>query len=425
MPGARSGDEPHYLVMLFSIIKDGDLIVGNNYDSPDLARGAYLSGLTIDHHSYFVHRTTKEIIPWEKVYEMKADSSSSAEKSGRAESQNIRYQISLRNDHKDFRPADYDETALHPHGYPMLLAPFLYYFIKNDSPNFESIIALLQTALYAFALLRMLNMFQRKRGRPGILTAALMAMALPCWYYNLSFYPEGPASSLMILAFVSFIRKERRVLSLLLGLLLFIKEIYGPVCALYFIADVYFYREWKKSLRLLVFPALAFLFFLIKSWMLFGQIRTYIPFEINPDPIGAWKALWISADSGMLSYTPALILMLAACLIYQRSDRRVLLPAILLLAHLLIAVFHTSWSGGPTYGARPMVSNFGPLLVGYLLWKKSELKGCITRVFWAAPALVFWSISLLNGFYAATHLKTAYFSRPVVDLFGTTEPFWK
>ena len=42
LPGVRSGDEPHYLVLIHSVISDGDFDLANNYT--DMHRGGPQAG---------------------------------------------------------------------------------------------------------------------------------------------------------------------------------------------------------------------------------------------------------------------------------------------------------------------------------------------------------------------------------------------
>jgi hypothetical protein len=52
LPTITSGDEPHYLVMLHSLLNDGDLDVSNNYDAArrgSIDVGALRAGAPLDH----------------------------------------------------------------------------------------------------------------------------------------------------------------------------------------------------------------------------------------------------------------------------------------------------------------------------------------------------------------------------------------
>ncbi|HEU4389414.1 MAG TPA: hypothetical protein VFV34_16540, partial [Blastocatellia bacterium] len=70
-PVVFSGDEPHYLVIVSSILNDGDLLLGDNYQAArlgDADAGAGFSGRYLDHHTLIRDTLTGDSLLWEKVF---------------------------------------------------------------------------------------------------------------------------------------------------------------------------------------------------------------------------------------------------------------------------------------------------------------------------------------------------------------------
>jgi hypothetical protein len=70
-PIVTSGDEPHYLIMISSLVMDGDLNLGNNYESA--RRGGFDAGQrriarNLDHHTLVIDRRTGETALWASMF---------------------------------------------------------------------------------------------------------------------------------------------------------------------------------------------------------------------------------------------------------------------------------------------------------------------------------------------------------------------
>ena len=69
-PRVFSGDEPHYLVLINSVLLDGDLDLANNYAAVHRGEpqaGARFSGFPLDHHTYLFEGGSRK--KWDKIYE--------------------------------------------------------------------------------------------------------------------------------------------------------------------------------------------------------------------------------------------------------------------------------------------------------------------------------------------------------------------
>ena len=426
-PGARSGDEPHYLVLLNSIIRDGDLRVDNNYQSSEVQRGIYLSELLIDHHSLLVDREQRLSVRWDQIYRYQVGKD----------------QFTVRPDNPlHFDPARLNqsiEVGWHPPGYPMLLAPWLYYFIRYDFYYYETIIVLLQMLLYAAALLYLARSY-----RISIPLTVLIGTALPSYYYNAAFYTEGVASSLLIFWIALYHRRRYLMLSIVSSLLFFIKESYGPI--LIILAALIAFEPWLqqpgrsvampglatvwnpshfrptpdcKPLHcdvLIIPPMVVMAIFVLKSYLIYGEaFRTYLPWEWNPEIVHALFALITGSSTGLLAFSP-IILPVGREVIRDlfRSDSEAYAVVAILIYQYLLASFSIHWAGGPTFAYRllvPVIALFTPWIVNQLTSRKKTGSRGLYFIWWLLLA-----ISWINTFYGICNLNSAYNALPFINL---------
>ena len=74
LPGVLSGDEPHYLVLINSVISDGDFDLANNYQDVHrggLQAGRKFAGAPLDHHVNWYE--DDQLVKWWQAYEMDAE----------------------------------------------------------------------------------------------------------------------------------------------------------------------------------------------------------------------------------------------------------------------------------------------------------------------------------------------------------------
>ena len=74
-PAVWAGDEPHYLLMVSSLLNDGDLLLGNNYQSMrvgGLDAGRNYCGGNLDHHTVIVDSRTGEMELWQNIFSLRA-----------------------------------------------------------------------------------------------------------------------------------------------------------------------------------------------------------------------------------------------------------------------------------------------------------------------------------------------------------------
>src|SRR5262249_40408119 len=114
LPRAYSGDEVHYLIMINSLIHDGDLDLANNYAAVHAGAeqaGRHWRGGALDHHTVWFERGERRI--WWNPYQCVGDHDAGGHPVPR-----------LRDGQRPL-PLGQPEFALHPPGLALLLAPVL------------------------------------------------------------------------------------------------------------------------------------------------------------------------------------------------------------------------------------------------------------------------------------------------------------
>src|SRR5262249_23622276 len=142
-PRVYSGDEPHYLVMINSLIEDGDLDLSNNYQS--VHEGSFQAGLRfrakpLDHHvAYYVNGKYNK---WDELFEWGTDDKGRIVPRPRPD---LDESLAV-------EAGEYPEYGAHPPGLALLIAPFLLPF--RGTYRVESAAVLFSTvAVFLLALL--------------------------------------------------------------------------------------------------------------------------------------------------------------------------------------------------------------------------------------------------------------------------------
>jgi len=186
------------------------------------------------------------------------------------------------------------------------------------------------------------------------------AVALFLWYWHRTRGPRSPLQWIL--------------LGLLGGLMM---NVYYPNALAMlapFVESIRSYlRRWQENshrwaavgrllvgnLLFLVTAAIVFLPTLITRWIIYGH-----PLQTGYRPIADWNwthpELWnvlFSANHGLLSWTPILVLSLAGLFLFRRIDRELALSlGLTFLAFYYLIASHLYWHGIASYGNRFFVS---------------------------------------------------------------------
>src|ERR1700693_1643108 len=121
-PAVFSGDEPHYLVIVASILFDRDLYLANNYHSILMGgadAGQKFRGWQLDHHTLIKDVRTGDNVLWDEVFDYRGGGTKCVPTDLSCVGFNR-----ISNLVPDYTPANpnYMELPKHPFGFPALLA---------------------------------------------------------------------------------------------------------------------------------------------------------------------------------------------------------------------------------------------------------------------------------------------------------------
>ncbi len=380
-PLVYSGDEPHYLVMLNSVLDDGDLDLRNQYVAAERGgpqMGEAFRGTKLDHHvTYWVGG---ERVVWSQLFQP-----------GGA----LRAGV-----HPIFSALP--EYPAHPAGLSLLLAPLL---LPLRGTRLVEPAAL---ALAALAVALTLGMFARILGglsssRGAVrLTVVAVFLGTPLWSYARTLFTEPFAALCVMGAFWATFRAAPAYL----GASAFVAAgtLMKPQLALLLVpllAVAAARRHWAGALRLLPLPAAAVAATLLLNRHMYGSPwlgpYPYYRGELLEGGLG----LLFSSRHGLLATAPVLALALAGMPRLLRQDRLRggVVAAAFLMLYALAAAWK-DWTGGYCYGPRllvPVVPLLGIALVKALdapLLARGPAR-------WGAWAVV--AVSVLLNLVAATH----------------------
>ncbi len=380
-PLVFSGDEPHYLVMLNSLLDDGDLDLRDQYEAAERGgpqMGEAFRGAKLDHHvSYWVGG---ERVIWRQLFHP-----------GGALRAGVHPIFAAR-----------PEYPAHPVGLPVLLAPVL--LPLRGSRLLEP--AALATAALAVALAMVL--FAKILGELSSsgsairLTVVAVFLGTPLWAYARTLFTEPFAVLCVVGAFWMVLRAAPRYL----GAAAFVAAgtlmkpqlvlLTGPLLVVAVAR-----KEWAGALRLLPLPAASIAVTLLLNQHMYGSPwQGPYPYYRGDLLEGGWGLLF-SARHGLLATAPVLALALTGVprLLRQQPLRGGVLAAAFLLLYLLAAAWK-DWQGGYCYGPRllvPVIPLLGIALVKVLdapLLQRGPAR-------WGASALI--AVSVLLNLVAATH----------------------
>lgn len=356
------GDQAHYMLMLSSLVEDGDLDTGNNYRNArerlTSSAGLYLRGADLDHHTILVNKRTGQKLLWNSVYHA--------------------FNLQRLSPENRYQPGDdvpfshhylysslpleklaaldisaFREVPIHAPGLPLLAAAFLFPF--RHSPFIDTA-ALGLTVLVSLGGLYGLYLTVRHYA-PGQawLTVAVIAFATPLWLYSKTFFTEPYQAAFLIWAFYLVAVKKRDLAGgVFLGLSILTKMAFAPAVAvfcLYLLAR----REPGRLLRLCIGPAAA-----VAGMMAYHQWMMGSPFALTQsfilgNPLLGLAGLLFDVRYGLLPFSPVLILAVPGFACFFRQNRNdAALALALTLCFVAVSSFWKYWWGG-AYSCRFLV----------------------------------------------------------------------
>jgi hypothetical protein len=345
LPTVVGGDEPHYLVLLNSLILDGDFDLRNNYLSVHEGSnqaGANFAGSSVDHHSSYWIGDQRLI--WIELFNPYVHAW--PRDSGGHLIPQVRWGV-------DPAFAQKPEAPAHPVGVALLLAPVVFAFRGTEWVEHIAIFcSALATLLAAYFYRRILLHFSANES--AVWTTIISTfLASPLLFYSRSFFNE-PFITLLIIAAFAFALAPGQSLwaGVCLGLAVLMKPQNATLAiplSLLFLQK----RDFKSLVLFGLAPAIACLLTLWFNSELYGSpwLGPY-PYYRGSLSVGAWGLL-ASERRGLLWFAPALLL---SAFGWPGLLRRFRLEALVfLLGFVLLFVIAASsayWDGGYCYGPR-------------------------------------------------------------------------
>ena len=406
---AISGDEPHYLMVVNSLLQDHDLELTEDYRR--VARGGFeagrrFRGAGLDHHTVLVDRERGRSMLWQEVFNWQIRECREIGCEG------------WRRLTADFPPgAPRSEVSAHPFGFPVFLAVLLAPFRLSPEGvehGVNVIVALLAWlgAVLVYLTGRAAGM---ERGHSA-LAAALLGFASPWLAYSRSFFVELPAGVMLIAALYGLQRGRPILTGVATGIAFAFKPLFLLFGAVW-VLERWFSGARREALRLAIpFGAIGALvgivnFIAARRWVISGTS----PWKSAHGLAGFHAQLFDSAH-GLLPFVPWAIFIVyawvAACLPGRQTsslERQIALPS----TAYLVLLSANAYLGETCYGPRYWVAIL-PLLA--LLAADALRRAPQPRPF-LVGLLLFAGLAGYIAVFGAIHYPQLW-DRPAVWLLG-------
>jgi len=384
-PMVHSGDEPHYLVIINSVVNDGDIDVVNNY--ADVHRGGVqagrkFAGWAIDHHVNWYWQT--HLIHWWQAYENQYDRW--------AKDADGHPVPTLRTD-SIHRPVNAHEYSQHPPGLAWVLAPFVWPFRKT---SLVEPVVLLYSGLVTIAALWAFYQLLRPSGvstRAAVLIVAVTFLGTPIWHYARALYAEPYMMACAVGAYAACLRYNRfAIAGLLIGIGTLLKTPFA-VMAAPLIVDAIFRRRWQDMFALTVPIAVAVALQLICNQRSFGSWNKFPQKWEWGYPLFGLGGLAFSWQHGLLLFAPIVLVSLAvaAPAWFQKQRREAILMGFAAILYILVMACWAQWWGGTCYSARLIM----PTVPFLMLPLGSLIASANWKADWRIRALT-WSTAIVS-----------------------------
>ena len=393
LPSIFSGDEPHYLLTINSLLLDGDLDLANNYagvHKGSRQAGANFAGAPLDHQSvWFEHGVRQN---WENVYENESDKFDRD-----AEGHPL---PRLRPGLTEPMPG-HPEYSTHPPGMALLIAPVLYPFRHTEFVEPMAIVCSTFAVIIAFFLFRSLLLKYAVSSLSADLVAIVAFLGTPAWPYGRTLFSEPYLLMCAVGAYSLALRwKMPLVAGVFIGIGIVIKAPLGlislPLLAMYLNQ-----RDYASLVRLALPVGVGIAVIGCLNSIMFGSpLNASQPWQQGSLVRGVGGMLF-SLKYGYLMIAPATVAAAVAWPSFLRrfpKDGIVIASGILL--YTLVMASWKFWNGATAYAARqevPVVPLFCVALIalpGMQLWQKRGIRIAVFAI--CAISIV------INGF-AAVH----------------------
>jgi hypothetical protein len=402
-----SGDEPHYLVLINSLIRDGDLDVANNYrdvHEGGISAGQLQRGKALDHHSAWM--ANGRYVPWHHVYDIRGERWPLSAKFD---------PVPILNEGMDPSMAATKEYSMHWPGLALLLTPVL--FPLRSTVLVEPVALLCAWVAIVLTMLAFVSI-ARSFGASTLTTivaVVLTFLGTPLWNYARALFAEPFALACLLGAYALHLKGRRVWLAgLLCGMALLLKATFIMVVAPLGFA-LLLQKRWKDTLifgaPLIAAVGVTMLF----NHAMFGTYLQGPQQWLKGDIVTGAVGLMTSTQHGLLPFAPVAVCSAIGWPALLREHRR---PALVALAsvvglYALIAAFGL-WHGGYCYGPRYLVPVLPLMMLGLL----TRLRTLPLKPWRCADLVVLGLLSILITARGSIHSWSHWDTHPLTGLFG-------
>lgn len=357
-PKITSGDEPHYLLMIYSLLKDGDLELSNNYAS--VRRGSQDAGIRFrgsrfNHHS--VWQENGIIVNWDAKYKI-------------IDNHIIKLDPRLQGGHPEY--------PWNQPGLALLLAALIYPIQSIVNPEWAvHFLSALSISLFVWILY--LIFLQYANPRKSVLFAQISLCCTPVLAYSRCIFPESWLCTFLAAAYYFQLRDKQWATGIFLALCIFLKVTY----VLFVIPlVVYYFLNYKKLNIKIILPATVGLVgALIPNKIFFDDFLTFSNKMVYGNFFGNLFNFFFS-NKGILTLSPILLFS------FLGFFKRKFIPPIIYLfilgfiMSMILFALRSDWSGGYSIGPRVILPAIPILFLGIVYfpltgWRKLAFSGLV------------------------------------------------
>ncbi|HEX3776761.1 MAG TPA: hypothetical protein VHV51_19955 [Polyangiaceae bacterium] len=346
LPLITSGDEPHYLVMIQSLIDDGDLNLDNNYlaarqGALDVGRGR--AGVPLDRHVEWYAANGKPY-EWSQIFEYpKLDPARSE----------LRAQVPRLQPGAPSEFVGRPQYSQHPPGLAVLLAPVLFPF---RGTRWVEHFALFFAEFSGFLLaLSVRAVYRTLSSDSGLVNSATLITVLcsPLWYYGRTLFTEPWLTLFAVAALAAALRKNWFFAS---GLLIALGMQMKPPFALFALplaVDRLLARDVRGLIAFSLPVSVSFGLVLAENQYFFGSVLHSAQPWASGNPLLGLLGLLFSWNHGLLWFSPVIALgALGFRELCRTHPREAWLSAGMAVPYFLLMSLWRVWDGGYCYGPR-------------------------------------------------------------------------
>ena len=384
-PMVHSGDEPHYLVLINSVVNDGDIDVANNY--ADVHRGGEqagrkFAGWALDHHVNWYWQS--HLIHWWQAYETQY---------ARWKSDSEGHPVPTLQADSIHRPVNKHEYSQHPPGLAWVLAPFVWPFRKT---SLLEPVVLLCSGLVTIAGLWAFYQLLRPSGistRAAVLITAVVFLGTPVWHYARTLYVEPYLMACALGGYAACLRFNRfAIAGLLLGIGTLLKIPFAVIAAPLIVTTV-FEKRWREVISLAAPIAIAVALQLVCNQRAYGNWWKFPQKWEWGYPLFGLGGLAFSWQHGLLLFAPIVLVSLAIAVPkwFQQRRREAVLIGTAAILYILVMSCWAQWWGGTCYSARLIM----PVVPFLLLPMGSLIASSTWKTDWRIRALT-WTVAVVS-----------------------------